>query len=148
MIVFEKLFRASKGLPVVYNGLNVQMSDKLPVADQKTLHVTFESTKSDWRQGIYLKTDGSFECNGQIIKKAVVLWYDTAPREVFLKIKTKNEICYIKNVWDTGNGLMDSGHNGAAIIVEDHGIYRRYKCNDGRPDDDFDDLIFNVRIID
>ncbi len=91
--------------------------------------------------------DGSFEVNEQNIKKSIVLWHDTAPREVVLKVRTKKSELLVNNVWDTGNGLMHSGHNGAAMIVEETASGRRYKCNDGLPDDDFDDLVFRIEFI-
>lgn len=143
---FEKLFFASKGQPVVYNGQTIQMVDHIPIKDGQFLRVIFESVKAEWRQGIRLKTDGEFIVNNKTIKKAVVLWHDTAPREVLLQVHTKKGDCSIKNVWDTGNGVMDSWHNGAAMIVEEVPTGKRYRCNDGQPDDDFDDIIFRVEI--
>ena len=139
---FEGLFLKSKGKPVEYNGQIIQMVDRLRIVDGQQLRIVFESVNSNWRQGVYLTTDATFEVNGQTIKKAMVLWQDTAPREVVLRIKSKKGVCLIKNVWDTGNGAMDSGHNGAAMIVEEQEGYRRYRCNDGRANDDFDDLVF------
>ena len=52
--------------------------------------------------------------------------------------------CHVKNVWDTGDGTIQIWHNGAAMIVERAGNARRYRCNDGNPNADFDDLIFRV----
>jgi hypothetical protein len=63
---------------------------------------------------------------------------------VFLKIQTKKGECQVKNVWDTGDGVMDSWHNGGAMVVEEIASGRRYKCNDGRPDDDFNDIVFRI----
>jgi hypothetical protein len=143
---FEELFRKSKGQPVEYNGQTIQMVDRVPVADGQQLRVVFESTNSVWKQGVYLTTDGTFEVNSQVMPKAVVLWQDTAPREVVLRIKSSKGECSIKNVWDVGNGTMDSWHHGAAMIVENHESYRRYRCNDGQPDDDFDDIVFRLEL--
>ncbi len=39
---------------------------------------------------------------------------------------------------------MHSWHNGAAIIVEPVPFGRRYRCNDGIANDDFNDLIFRL----
>jgi hypothetical protein len=144
---FESLFMQSRGKPVEYKGKIIQMVDFLSLVDGQELEVTFESTNSDWRQGICLTTDGSFEVNSQAIEKSVVLWQDTAPVQVLLKVRTKKGECRVKNVWDTGNGVMDSWHNGAAMIVENTPERRRYRCNDGRADDDFDDLVFSIKIV-
>ena len=35
---------------------------------------------------------------------------------------------------------------GAAMILEVDGNTRRYRCNDGHPDDNFDDIIFEITI--
>jgi hypothetical protein len=145
---FEDLFLKSKGQPVEYNGQTIQMVDRVPVTDGQQIRVVFESTNSDWKQGVHIASDGSFEVNGQTVKKAVVLWKDTAPREVLLKVKSKKGECLVKNVWDIGDGVMHSWHNCAAMIVEKSGSVRRYKCNDGRADDDFDDLVFSLQLVD
>ena len=145
---FENLFLKSKGQPVIYNGQIIQMVDRLKVTDGQRLKLTFESMNADWRQGICLTTDIGFVVNNQTIKKATVVWFDTAPQEVFLKVHTKNGECQVKNVWDTGDGVMESWHNGAAMIVEEIVSGRRYKCNDGQADDDFDDIVFRLEPID
>lgn len=144
---FEKLFFQSKGQPVVYAGKTIQMVDRIPVNDGQCLRVRFESVNSDWRQGVYLTVDGGFTVNGVFMKKAVVLWHDTAPKEVLLQVQTKNNNCQIKNVWDIGDGVMHSWHNGGAMIVEETNSGKRYHCNDGLPDEDFDDLIFCVEVV-
>jgi hypothetical protein len=144
---FHEMFLKSKGQPVEYNGHLIRMSDLIPITDGQHIRIVFESANSDWRQGVYLSTDGSFEVNGQNVRKAVVLWKDTAPREVLLQVQTKQGAFRVKNVWDVGDGVMHSGHNGAAMISEEASSSRRYKCNDGRADDDFDDLIFTIELL-
>lgn len=37
-------------------------------------------------------------------------------------------------------------HNGAAMIKETDGNRTIYRCNDGNPDDNFDDIIFKIVI--
>jgi hypothetical protein len=144
---FVDLFLKSKGRPVIYNGRTIQMVDRLTVPDGQRLKVTFESVNADWRQGVCLTVDGGFVVNNQTVMKSVVLWHDTAPREILLQIQTKKGECRVKNVWDTGDGVMHSWHNGGAMIVEEISSGRRYKCNDGRADDDFDDLIFLIELL-
>lgn len=144
---FEDLFLKSKGKPVVYNGRTIQMVDRLRVRSGQLLKVTFESVNANWRQGVCLSSDGAFVVNNQTIKKSVVLWHDTAPSEVLLRVETKKGQCQVKNVWDTGDGAVHSWHNGAAMIVEETASARRYKCNDGRADDDFNDLVFRIEVL-
>lgn len=144
---FQELFTESKGQPVEYNGQIINLGDRLPVSKSQTIKLTFVSVNSDWRQGVHLHTDGTFEANGQTIKKAILLWQDTAPRECIFTVHTKNGELLMWNVWDTGDGVTHSGHNGAAMIVEELPNGRLYKCNDGHPDDDFDDLVFSIELV-
>ena len=144
---FQDLFAKTKGQPIAYKGHTVQMVDRLSVSDGQMLKVRFESVNSDWRQGVNLTTDGSFEVNDQGIKNSIVLWHDTAPSEVYVKIHSRQGDCLVKNVWDVGDGVVHSWHNGAAMIVEESQNGRQYKCNDGRADEDFDDLVFSIELV-
>ena len=51
-------------------------------------------------------------------------------------------------MWRINDGAMQYEHNGAAMYFEEIPNGKRYFCNDGYPDDDFDDLIFSIEIID
>lgn len=141
---FQKLFEISKGKPIEYEGRILQLVDYFDVSDDQQIKVIFESVKADWRQGIALTVDGAFIVNNQTIKNGIVLWHHTAPPVVSVQIKSKTGKCTAKNVWDTGDGTMHSWHNGAAMIVENTERGRRYLCNDGRADADFDDLVFRI----
>jgi len=99
---------------------------------------------AEWRQGVALRIEGKFKVNGQIIRRGIVLWQDTAPQTVDLKVIGKVSTIEVKNVWDVGNGVIHSWHNGAAMIVETLPNGRRYRCNDGLADDDFDDIVFHL----
>ena len=143
---FEELFFKSKGKPVVYGNKTIQMVDRLCVQNGQEFSLTIESVNADWRQGVCLTTDGSFVVNKQTINKSIILWHDTAPKIVQIKINTRKGELQIKNVWDTGDGVVHSWHNGAAMIVEEIANGRRYLCNDGRADDDFNDLIFSLNL--
>ena len=146
MLCMEELFLQSKGRPVEYKGQIISMFDQISVSEQQKLRVCFESTNSTWRQGVHLSADGEFLVNDQVVCNAVVLWQDTAPREVELTVKTRKHIVEVKNVWDIGDGTMHSWHGGAGMIIEESESLRRYKCNDGRCDDNFDDFIFSVSL--
>ncbi|MBS0606515.1 MAG: hypothetical protein JSR57_06165, partial [Verrucomicrobia bacterium] len=78
-----------------------------------------------------------------------VLWADTADNPTKIKIFTKTDCVWIKNIWESpGNQdrkFVDSGHNGAGMIVEEIENGRRYQCNDGTPDANFADIIFTIR---
>jgi hypothetical protein len=147
MTSFEELFIESKGKPISYKGKILVMMDLFPIKNGEKIKIVIESVGSDWRQGLSLRTKGSFIINKQKINKAVVFWKDTAPKEFELEILTKNEIIEVKNVWDIGDGVIHSWHNGAAMIVEENKFGRKYMCNDGHPDENFEDIIFRIERI-
>ena len=55
----------------------------------------------------------------------------------------------MRNVWNVGEGAAQSWHNGEAMHV-DHLIegHRTCRCNDGVPDEDFGDLVFELQLYD
>jgi hypothetical protein len=143
MSEIDGLFAASNGEPVSYKGQTIRLVDKVAVGELG-MTVTFESARSRWRQGVHLEVeDGAFVFGAQKREKSIVLWEDTAPKNVSLAV-TKHTMCWVKNVWDAGGGGMDSWHNGAAMIVEDWHRGRRYRCNEGNGGDSFDSLIFSI----
>jgi hypothetical protein len=111
------------------------------------LRFRFVSTDSEWKQGMSLTADGQFLINNVIVKKAAVLWEDTAPSGSEFECETRNGIVEVTNVRDTGDGVAESWHGGAAMMVEAIKEGRRYRCNDGHFDDDFDDLVFELELI-
>ena len=147
MVVFGDLFVKSKGQPIKYKGRTVQMWDQFPVPKgQSRLRFRFVSTDSEWTQGVSLKTKGNFIANEEVVKKPLGLWEHTAPREGTIVCDSKDGFIEVVNVWDTGDGVVESWHNGAAMIVEEIKGGRRYYCNDGHLDDDFTDLVFELVI--
>jgi len=144
MASFQRLFTEARGKPIEYNGRMLHMVDRIKIKATQKLEVTFESANSEWRQGIGFDVDGRFEIGTNTINNKLVLWQDTAPATIELLVHTNACECLIKNVWDTGDGVIQSWHNGAAMIIENLPNGRRYCCNDGRADDDFDDIVFRI----
>ena len=145
---FETLFTESKGQPIIYKGKELKMINRLSLPTGKiTLKVCFISTDSDYKQGIILDTKGEFNINDQKITKKIILWEDTAPKEVVMQVKSKNKEIIIYNVWKTLDGTTHYWHNGGALYIEESGSKIIYHCNDGFPDEDFNDLIFSVEIL-
>lgn len=146
-MVFEELFMASKGQPITYNGNEIKMIDKINlIFVQVKIKIFFLATDSAWKQGLILKTKGHFEISNKVAKNKVVFWEDTAPAEFELIVNSKDKTLIIYNVWETEDGTLHYWHNGGALHVEVEGNIRTYYCNDGYPDDDFDDLIFKIEI--
>ena len=143
---FQSMFFASKGKPISYMGKTLVLIDEFPLNGSRTIRVVFEATGGKYRQGIALNYDGSFRVNDQLIKGkgGLVLWRNTAPDEVCIDLVGTTNAVLVSNAWATKDGTVHARHNGAAMIVELLPNGRRYRCNDGLPDDDFDDLIFRV----
>lgn len=142
--MFQEMFEKSSGKPIEYQGKTLVMFDDFPTEGAKQLRLVFEECKGEWRQGVALRFEGKFKINGQIIRRGIVLWHDTAPQTVELEVMGKPSTIEVKNVWDVGDGVIHSWHNGAAMIVEPLPDGRRYRCNDGFADDDFNDLVFRL----
>jgi hypothetical protein len=163
MASFGQMFIASKGQPITYGGKTLILADFFPADGASSFQVVFESCDSDRRQGmamdlVFRDLDGKwqkgaskgvigeFEVDGDVYngEKGIVLWRDLVPDGLRFRLLGEPSFIHIFNVWESSRGTMDSGHNGAAMIVEELPNGRRYRCNDGVPDDDFDDIIFRV----
>jgi len=144
MMSFEDLFLDSGGRSIEYKGMTVAMFDLFPLPPSGRLEVVFESVDSEWRQGVLPRADGIFEVAGAKIEGALVLWQDTAPKVVDIGVESRESVIEVRNVWDVGDGVMHSWHNGGALVVEPGPTGRRYLCNDGHPNDDFTDLVFRL----
>lgn len=144
---FSKYFDESEGKPVDYQGRTLFLGDEFPVSqDMRQVLVSREKTSSEWKQGVFLKIDrGRMLVNDKSVGKCTVLWEDTAPREVVIELKGNPQRLFVHNVWDPGSGAMLYGTFGAAMFMEEIDQGRRYFCNDGHPDDDFDDIVFTLK---
>jgi hypothetical protein len=162
---FDNLFKGSKGHPVPYNGISLQRVDRFPVKNGDVLQLSIKKTNCKYRQGFAIDIQGYCEINGEIRKKGkrvmMIFWEDTMPKQVKLKAFTKEGFVAVKNIWEetgsclsitpTGENIyrdtqvMISSIRGAAMLVEEIENGRRYRCNDGEPDEDFDDIIFTVQ---
>ena len=144
MPCFDNMFAETEERPIEYEGNWIIRKDTFPVNEGERLCIVFESTDSEWTQGIGLWVEGgAIVVNAQRLEE-FNLWEDTAPTEVELTIFSTNRILYVKNVWKTPRGIVHSWTNGAAMIVDELPNGRRYRCNDGHPDDDFNDIVFRI----
>lgn len=144
---FQPMFMKTKGKPIQYNGQTLYLMDRFPVQNKQKILVVFEKTNSEWRQGIRIDTEGKFTLLGQqYFDTAFTFWQDTAPKEIYFTVESRIGEIWINNIWDYGDEVTQSWFNGAAMIVEElpNGKGRRYHCNDGHPDEDFDDIVFRV----
>jgi len=152
-ICFQELFMQSKGQPISYKNKEIKMVDKINISSQKVkLKINFISTNSNYKQGIAVDTKGYIEIDEQIFKnRKMIFWEDTAPKVIELIVKSKDNVLIIHNIWEQTDHLGNKStfycYNGAALYLEKVSETTTiYHCNDGEPDDDFDDLIFKVEI--
>lgn len=162
---FDELFLESKGQPIIYKGKPTIRADKFPVSNGDVLIASIEQASGDLRQGFVIDVTGYCELDGEIIKQGkgvrMMFWQDTMPKQVKLKVFTKKDFVVIYNIWEsTSSYLLGTPEgedvwkqsksinyfiNGAAMHVEEIENGKRYYCNDGYPDEDFDDIIFTVQ---
>lgn len=155
MIDFDQIFRSTKERPVKYKNFEIVRADKFPVRINDMILIKIELADSDRRQGLSIDISGSCEFEGTLYQQGkgirMFFWEDTAPKNIKLQLCTKKDFVWVENIWESidhrGVNYVDYGHNGAAMIVEEIENGRRYRCNDGHPDDDFDDIVFTVQRI-
>jgi hypothetical protein len=132
------------------------LADKFLVKDGDILVASIEKTNSEWCQGFSIDITGSCEMNGKIWEQGkgvkMIFWENATvfdPKHIVIKIITKKDFVWIQNIWEStdylGKKSIDSGHHGAAMIVEEIENGRRYRCNDGHPDENFDDIVFTIQ---
>lgn len=143
---FDKEFSEAQGKPVLYNGKALLRLDRLEIGSKATIRVTLEECNSNWHQGVHLRVDKGFTVDGKKVKD-IRIWYNDEEKTVEYNLETKNGQLLVWNVWDVGDGVAHSWHNGAAMIIEDISNGKRYRCNDGHPDDNFNDLVFKIEVI-
>ena len=148
MISFQEQFTKNMGKPFIHNGKEIMMIDYFELPYKKCrMKINRVSTKSKWKQGVELQVKGSIKINNQVVKKGTRLWEHTAPKEVTFEVESKDKKIIVTNIWDFGDGVTQKWHNGGAMYFEEIENGKRYYCNDGQPNDDFTDLIFELVII-
>ncbi len=152
MPLFETLFMASKGQPTEYNGETVFLADTLNAGKQFRLRVRLISTDSEWIQAIQLRVGkgGYLTCEGKS-SRIIQLTENTMSSEVELIGTAEDGKVTVNNAWivkgHAGKETVHSWHNGAAMrkVINDSVV--RYYCCDGHPDGSFDNLVFEIEII-
>lgn len=119
----------------------------VPVKPGQRLSLTFEGVGSPWRQGVWLATNGTLFIAGQSASQLVV-WQDSAPREVEITVEETDGLLRFYNIWDSHRGLGPFESQSATS-----GCMRRdrvdgsveYSCNDIGKDPTFNSLVFSLR---
>lgn len=165
MPFFETMFMEAKGQPIEYKGEALYLSDHVSVGKHFKLRVRLISTNSEWEQFIHLSVNkgGYLILNGE--KGKSIRLHEAMPPEVEIVGKSKDGVLRVWNGWiqpppdwaerhyregrsnirvlESPNSLC----NGAAMKKELRGDTIRYYCNDGHPDENFDDIIFELTVL-
>lgn len=123
----------------------VLLIDAIPITSGDCLTLRLESQQSPWRQGVYLDTAGMLEIAGEQ-SPTFVLWRDTAPPAVQIRVLSTDGYLRLYNVWDSGRGLgaeSQAATSGMRRSLEADGTYR-YGCTDFGLTPDFRKLTFTV----
>ena len=149
MICFEDLFIEAESDEILYNSKRLVLRDKLKLSKGSNLFkIRFKEANSKFDQGFILSTKGQFiHDNQEVIENKVVYWEKTAPAKFDIKVQSDNKELLVYNVWKDVDGVIQFGHNGAAMYIVKDGENRIYYCNDGYPDDDLNDLVFSITIL-
>lgn len=120
----------------------------LPISTGQVVRVEFIEARGEWRQGVWLATEGSLESNGTASSQ-LVLWEDTAPPVVDVTVHEADGLLRLYNIWDSGRGFghheSQSATSGMVKHVRDDGA-SVYSCNDIGVDPDFSKLVFAVSV--
>lgn len=154
---FHLLFGDEK--QIEYKGKQINKYYELLNPGQYTIQFTFKEINSMINQAIVLYLldfSGDFYVDG---KKQIIppkrfpgfsFWFGTSPSEFEVSIKLDKGKVLICNGSDlTGTKqFCRSMHMGCAIYIEEIRENKyRFNCNDHEIDDDFDDLIYEMEIV-
>src|SRR3989344_3313769 len=154
-IHISDLFLKSKSTEAVYKGKKIYKFDYFDISQGDSFIFNIESTNSEWKQAIgflVLEKSASVSCSGHKNNKGFNFWEHNAPRNFTVNIvKTKKRIrpkAAIYNMWEGPSGEYNYPDLSAAMKIEKlKDGSKRYYCNDGQDNDDFDDIIFTVKHI-
>ena len=151
MFEFDHDFSTANGAPVIHNGIEIIRIDRIPVEKKFSGTVKLISTNSEWKQAVRLMVEkGKLKIEPDD-SKGYFLWEDYLRNsDVYFEGTTTKKELIVHNAWRNyifaGKRFTNYWQRGAAMIREINGNTRRYRCNDGHPDDNFDDIIFEVII--
>lgn len=123
--------------------------DRLKIKDKEGIRVIFESVNSKFKQAITLKIDKKLKnlFDGESFR-SWCLWYDGPNKYIDFECTTKKGELEVSNAWENKDGDTEYNFGGLGMRVEDlPDGSRRYHCNDGELDNDFNDFIFRVQLL-
>lgn len=146
----SQLFAEKHSNSLEWNGSSVYglyEFDALP----ESLVIEFLSAKDSPVQGIHLRIKGGRLVVGETEAEDIVLWHDSAPNIVEVKVKSdQGAVPNLKmwNVWRGGLDVTQAWLGNAAIEVKGNPQSGRFtlQCSDGEGEPTFDDLVVAVTV--
>lgn len=158
---FELMFEEAGSNEIEYKGKKILRFYKFERIGKFRLQFKFVERNSPFGQGIaigFTSYSGPIYVNGKKremarkVFKDIYMIQEAYPDGFYIdvKIRNDNEFITVKNCSDSiGTGeFYDSLIEGRAMYIEQIGENKlRFYCNDHEIDDDFDDLIFDMEIM-
>lgn len=153
MISFNKEFQESNGKPVAINGVTYHRTYEIKVKNLTHVNITVQSVKKGrdaWKQAVHLNSDKPLRSEKDQ-GNDFVFWFPTATlfRKAITQAScdcTPNSTLTVWNVWQVDNAIQ-SLYNGSAMVVTQLSEHQwQFQCNDGKPNDDMDDLVFTLEL--
>lgn len=144
------LFGEAQAACVEWQGEPLYGLYEMEVSD--ALEVKFLSSISKPVQGLNLTTDGGVLEIAGVEADDMLLWCDTAPPTVPVKIKPRDNGKVILKIWNVWRGKV-GGHDvtqawlgNAGMRIEQSGKQISLRCSDGEGPVDFGNLIAQVNL--
>jgi hypothetical protein len=148
MPVFAELIAESGGKSIHYKGKEIFLVDHIEIPPHSTLVLKIYSYDNHWRQGVMIRSSrgSSIQSSGRDFGDLLVVWANDERSRYLVQLIGRDRVLSVRNVWDTGNGTVQSWHNGAGMFKEVGSGETLYHCNDARPNDDLSDIVFGVQV--
>ncbi len=156
MPLFSELFEQSQGETIEYNNKTIQRALTITGPKKIKFVITFIKRNSKYKQGIAFSMftmKGKLSCNGQtIMRGGFDIWEHSSPKQFIVDAEIEKGVLCIFNICENidHRGVINVVNltMGMAFYYEEisSNKYRCY-CNDWEPDDDFDDLVFDIEFV-
>lgn len=153
MISFNEEFQKTNNAPVTIEGTTYYRIFEMNTGRYTRIHIEVKSLKSGrkaWKQAVHINSD-KLLTSGSDKGTDFVFWFSQGGffSKPIMKadfICQPNSCLKIWNVWEVDNAIQ-SLYNGSAMLVSEQDKNKwRFQCNDGEPNDDMTDLIFELEL--
>jgi len=120
--------------------------DGIDMSPGDAIELTFESTNSSRRQGVFIATEGLLTIAGTDAR-AFNLWADTTPNPLIIRCReSRSGVTVLYNIYERLPGqMMSQSYTSGMLIDPIPGGARRYRCRDVGSEPVFESLVFSIR---